>query len=204
MCLPAAHSENLLTGRFYDYARHFYSLLEPCLRTPRSKLIKAVNAHAPGDLLEIGVGNGAHLAGLQAHQITGIDVSAAMLKEASQTIRNAGTKLLLMDGEQLSFPDHSFDYVVLSYVLSVTNDPARMLQEARRVLRTRGLLFVLNHETPANWLRYIDSLARMPGRLLRLRTRMHLEKIPGWQDFETMQTETCGLGGYFKIATLRK
>ena len=55
-----------------------------------------------------------------------------------------------MDGENLQFPDCYFDYVVLSHVITVVDDPEKLLEETYRVLKPNGKIFILNHFTPKN------------------------------------------------------
>jgi len=61
-----------------------------------------------------------------------------------------------MNGESLSFNAHSFDYIILSHIISVVDNPEKLLEETYRVLKPDGKIFILNHFTPNNWLKYVD------------------------------------------------
>lgn len=57
---------------------------------------------------------------------------------------------MIMNAENLDFPDDSFDCVTLPYVLSVTPNPEKLVKEARRVCRKNGDIVVLNHFSGSN------------------------------------------------------
>eukprot|EP01122_Echinamoeba_exundans_P005397 TRINITY_DN15559_c0_g1_i1.p1 TRINITY_DN15559_c0_g1~~TRINITY_DN15559_c0_g1_i1.p1 ORF type:complete len:465 (+),score=99.19 TRINITY_DN15559_c0_g1_i1:86-1396(+) len=69
---------------------------------------------------------------------TATDLSPAMLEIAKQTLSSVDgnrIKYLEANGEQLPFENDSFDRVIANYVLHLTTDPVKMLQEVYRVLR---------------------------------------------------------------------
>src|SRR5688572_12353971 len=99
---------NQRTARFYDWARCAYPLVEPFLLKARRRLVDAVNEHPPGELLDVGVGNGTHLGDYRARRVTGIDVSPGMIRAAASNARSAEVELKVMDGERLEFPDDVF------------------------------------------------------------------------------------------------
>jgi len=86
--------------------------------------------------LEIGVGTGRFAAPLGVRE--GMDPSPAMLAKAAAR----GIETVEGVGEDLPFPDESFDYLLLVATLSFLESPARMLAEARRVLRPGGKLVI--------------------------------------------------------------
>jgi phosphatidylethanolamine/phosphatidyl-N-methylethanolamine N-methyltransferase len=104
----------------------------------------------PGDrVLEVGVGTGLNLPLYPRDcDITGIDISEEMLRKANERVRTCGmtrTKLMVMDGSKLDFPDNSFDRVIATYVISAVPDPVKTLLEMRRVCKPSGTLVILNH-----------------------------------------------------------
>lgn len=74
-------------------------------------------------------------------RVTIIDLSPRMLQQAEV---NAATRLLdnvttrVMDGENLDFPDRSFDLIVCSFGIMFFPNVPRALAEARRVLKPGG------------------------------------------------------------------
>jgi ubiquinone/menaquinone biosynthesis C-methylase UbiE len=83
--------------------------------------------------LDLGCGDGATASLLTekfSAEVTGVDLTAR------------GGDFVRADIAALPFEDDSFDFVFLECVLSVTDDPARVLSEARRVLRGGGKLIL--------------------------------------------------------------
>ncbi|MCX5733522.1 MAG: methyltransferase domain-containing protein [candidate division NC10 bacterium] len=104
----------------------------------------------PGNrVLEVGVGTGLNLPLYSRDcNVTGIDISKEMLRKAEERVLTLGmvnTKLMVMDGSKLAFPDDSFDRVIATYVISAVPDPVKTLLEMRRVCKPSGHLVILNH-----------------------------------------------------------
>ena len=93
----------------------------------------------PADLgrwLEVGVGTGRFAQGLGVKE--GIDPSVPMLEFA----RQRGVRTRTGWGEDLPYPDGSFDGVLLVVTLCFLSDPATALRECARVLKEDGCLMV--------------------------------------------------------------
>jgi ubiquinone/menaquinone biosynthesis C-methylase UbiE len=100
-------------------------------------------------VLEIGCGTGAIVRMLAARaevrEVVGLDPSPILLARAREL--GAGTAMVSFvqgDGNDLAFPDHSFDAVVLHRVLSHVPLPERVLAQAFRVLGVGGRLAVFD------------------------------------------------------------
>jgi phosphatidylethanolamine/phosphatidyl-N-methylethanolamine N-methyltransferase len=124
-----------------------------------------------GEVLVVGVGTGLELGLLPKNlRITGIDLSAPMLKIARERVAKAALgqvkALHIMDAGALDFPDQHFDVALAPYVMSVVPTPARVLDEMWRVLRPGGQMVLMNHFSAE--------------RGLRARTEAALEKSAGW------------------------
>src|SRR6185503_2725620 len=97
-------------------------------------------------LLEIGFGTGTDL--LQFARagalVTGVDLTPRSIEIARRrfVIYGQQGEFLIGDGENLSFPDESFDVVYSFGVLHHTPDTARAIREVHRVLRPRGQAIV--------------------------------------------------------------
>jgi phosphatidylethanolamine/phosphatidyl-N-methylethanolamine N-methyltransferase len=107
-------------------------------------------AGADGAILVVGVGTGLELGLMPKNvRVTGIDLSAAMLKIARERVARKGLRqvkgLLVMDASSLEFPDAQFDVALAPYVMSVVPNPARVLDEMWRVVRPGGQMIVMNH-----------------------------------------------------------
>jgi SAM-dependent methyltransferase len=86
--------------------------------------------------IEIGVGSGRFAAPLGVRM--GVDPSAAMLAQA----RLRGIEAVQGVAENLPFADGSFDHALVVTTICFVDSPARMLDEARRVLKPGGRLVI--------------------------------------------------------------
>jgi phosphatidylethanolamine/phosphatidyl-N-methylethanolamine N-methyltransferase len=186
------------TANFYNRLSFLYPVVDYFLKGQRKVLIEEVNNAHPGKLLEIGVGNGSHLKLYTGHQITGIDISASMLSKAKQS-KDINADLFLMNGEHLTFPEASFDHVVISHVLAVAKDPDQILEQAYKVLKPGGKLFILNHFTPDNWFRFVDWIFQPFSSLLHFRSFFYQHQIKGLQRFSLCKQIELGTGSYYKL-----
>jgi ubiquinone/menaquinone biosynthesis C-methylase UbiE len=100
-----------------------------------------------GKVLEVGIGTGRNLKHYSWRcSITGIDSSERMLDKARKKAAGMNNvTLLLMDAENLEFPDNSFDYVVITFVLCSIPDPVKALKEMRRVLKPSGEMIAIEY-----------------------------------------------------------
>jgi ubiquinone/menaquinone biosynthesis C-methylase UbiE len=101
--------------------------------------------HLPQDavVLEAGCGLGKYVVHLdrQGHKMVGIDLDERALVRAHQY--DAHLLLLVADVAQLPFPDDSFDaYVSLGVIEHFKGGGQHILGEARRILKSHGLIFV--------------------------------------------------------------
>ncbi len=60
--------------------------------------------------------------------------------------------LMVMDAENLTFDDNSFDYVVTTFVLCSIPNPVAALLEMRRVCKPDGVVINLEHMRSSNWI----------------------------------------------------
>jgi SAM-dependent methyltransferase len=115
----------------------------------------------PGErVLDLGCGAGRFVAALRdaGAAAVGVELADAALERGRRNVPGADFRRLTDDGE-IPLEDGSVDLVWCSEVLEHVPDTARLLSEARRVLRTQGRLLVT---TPAHDLprRVLIALAR--------------------------------------------
>ncbi|MBF0594251.1 MAG: class I SAM-dependent methyltransferase [Candidatus Omnitrophica bacterium] len=93
-------------------------------------------------ILDVGCSGGAMLLALLGkgfRDVAGVDISVG----AIESCRNKGLKnTTVMDAQELTFADGSFDAVIASDILEHLADPARALASWRRVLKPGGKLLV--------------------------------------------------------------
>ena len=113
-----------------------------------------VCSQAFGDTLEVGIGTGLNLPFYPADvRLTGLDLSAAMLKIARDRAADLGRIVELQEGdaEVLPFPPDAFDTVICTFSLCAIPDEHRAVIEMKRVLRPGGRLLLADHVSGAWW-----------------------------------------------------
>jgi len=107
-----------------------------------------------GKVLEVGIGTGRNLPYYPENvQVTGIDLSPAMLEVARRRARELRREVDLRVGsaESLEVGDSSFDTVVFTLSLCSIPHDRGALCEAWRVLQPGGRLLVLEHVRSPVW-----------------------------------------------------
>jgi ubiquinone/menaquinone biosynthesis C-methylase UbiE len=113
-----------------------------------------VCAQATGHTLEVAIGTGLNLPLYPAEaQLTGIDLSPAMLGVARHRAEQLGRAVDLREADALAlpFPDASFDTVVCTFSLCAIPDERRAVSEMNRVLRSGGILLLADHIAGVTW-----------------------------------------------------
>ena len=134
--------------QYYDRNASLYDKLLSPVESTLSKWRKALLKDVKGKTLEIGIGTGKSLEHYpKGVTLTGIDSSENMLKYARKRAEGYTNieKLLVMNAEELDLPDNTFDTVVASCVFCSIDDPVKALKEIRRVCKTNGNIFLLEH-----------------------------------------------------------
>ena len=101
-----------------------------------------------GSVLEIGGGTGANLAYYPpSTRITVLEPNPHMVQRLKRSADRLGRPVAIVPGvgESIPFADGSFDSVVTTLVLCMVADMARVVGEARRVLRPGGQFLFYEH-----------------------------------------------------------
>jgi Methylase involved in ubiquinone/menaquinone biosynthesis len=133
----------------YDRIARFFDLSEAMMeRGKMGEWRKMVWQQAKGKVLEVGVGTGKNIEYYpEGTVVTAIDFSENMLDKAKIKARlfDKRVDLRLMDVQNLSFPDETFDTVVTTCVFCSVPDPLKGLKEIQRVLKKDGRIIMLEH-----------------------------------------------------------
>lgn len=101
-----------------------------------------------GKILDVGCGTGAMglLCAEMGHQVTGVDLSLAMMEKAREKAdeMNLSFDLQKGDAEHLPFDDESFDIIINRHLLWTLPHPVDALIEWHRVLKTGGLVLIMD------------------------------------------------------------
>lgn len=155
--------------------------------TEGGRLLAAEHVNAQGGaVLEVGIGTGLALDYYAPQvQVTGIDLSAEMLREAEakaarKRLRNLAG-LHRMDARKLAFPDAAFDHVAAMHIMSVVPEPERVLDEMARVTRPGGSVMIANHfagRAPEGWA-IAERLAAPLANLLGWHSDFAIDRVLG-------------------------
>lgn len=121
----------------------------------RTAMIDHVAGSEPRLTLDVACGPCAvtrALAKRTSSRIVGIDLSADMLGEGAANVERAGLNgrvaLVLGRGEQLPFPDATFDALTFTYLLRYVTDPRATMAELARVVKPGGPIANLEFAVP--------------------------------------------------------
>ena len=173
-------------ARFYDVC--FGAVFQP----GRKAIVERMDC-SPGErILEVGVGTGLSLPLYPPDvSVVGIDISRDMLRQARTRLARDGlepmARLMVMDAENMAFEDDSFDKVVAMYVASVVPNPARLVDEMRRVCKPGGQIFMVNHFHSRNpILGGVERLLAPLSKQLGFRPDFSLERFLGQTGLDAM------------------
>ena len=132
------------TKRFYNLTAPIYDMtVNWAYKKGRSLLQRELKKCSGTKALEIGAGTGLNIPYIpNRFEYTGVDISPMMISKAKK--KSSRSNLQIMNGEQTTFADCTFDVVILSHVLTVTEHPHKMIMEVNRLLRPGGRLIVMN------------------------------------------------------------
>ena len=139
-----------------------------------------------GRILEIGVGTGLSFDDYDAStEITGIDMSEPMIARARERLDSGRyphvKDLQVMDAHAMTFPDATFDCVVGQFVITLVEDPERVLSECARVVKPGGQIILVNHLYSERGLAAaIERLLAQKARALGLRPEFPFARLAAW------------------------
>jgi ubiquinone/menaquinone biosynthesis C-methylase UbiE len=137
----------------YNRISHIYDIMESLVEYLMfGKWRKQILSDLGGLVLDVGVGTGKNLKYYPGKcKVVGIDISTKMLKYSKKRTENMdNVSLFVMDGEHLAFEDHSFDYVITTFVLCSIPDPVAALREMKRVCKPDGIIINMEHMKSKN------------------------------------------------------
>jgi demethylmenaquinone methyltransferase / 2-methoxy-6-polyprenyl-1,4-benzoquinol methylase len=164
-----------LPGR-YDRLAELLSMGQN--RRWRREMVDHVIAGSPGRILDVASGTAGvalQLARRSGAGVVGLDLTRAMLWQGAENVAAAGEgkriQLVLGRGEQLPFPDATFDALSFTYLLRYVEDPAATLAELARVVKPGGAIASLEFLVPPNpvwhalWICYTRLVLPVAGYL---------------------------------------
>ena len=166
-------------------------------------------------VLEIGIGTGTSYKYYPMEtEVTGIDISPDMLEKAKKNIRKHNLQnknVIMMNGEQLTFEDNSFDAITVAFGVRNFENLEKGLLEMKRVLRTNGKVIILEFSKPkyfpikqlfsfySNWI--IPTFGKLISKDKRAYTYLpeSVAEFPEGEQFHSIMKKV----GYSKVSSLR-
>jgi len=153
---PTKFAQRLFAGLpdHYDRLAAILSLGQD--RRWRREMIDHIAHALPATVLDVATGPAGvalQLADRTNATITGIDLSDDMLSRGRRNViaaqREDRIQLVRGQGEQLPFPDCSFDALTFTYLLRYVANPAATIGELARVVRPGGTMASLEFAVPS-------------------------------------------------------
>lgn len=131
----------------YTLYTPIYDWVVRALDANRQRAIMLLALQPQEKVLLLGAGTGEDLRYLPAaSHVTAIDITPSMVEKIRQKAHalNREITAMVMDGQNLNFPDAQFDAVVLNLIIAVIPDPNACMREAARVLKPEGRIVIFD------------------------------------------------------------
>jgi phosphatidylethanolamine/phosphatidyl-N-methylethanolamine N-methyltransferase len=177
----------MMEKAYAHWAPVYDAVCGPIFVDGRRAAARAARARG-GCILEIGVGTGLSFDDYdETTEITGIDLSAPMIARARERAESGRypfvKELTVMDAHALGFPDASFDCVVGQFVITLVENPERVLSECARVTKTGGEIILVNHlYSETGWAAAVERLLARKARALGLRPEFPFHRLASWAE----------------------
>jgi 2-polyprenyl-6-hydroxyphenyl methylase / 3-demethylubiquinone-9 3-methyltransferase len=180
-------TQDRVNNHFYDFldelwhegSQHPIALLraENNLRNPWVQTIIEKRLGNGCSVLDMGCGGGLLTNELAqaGHKVCGVDLSPGSLSFAQKKDRTGTVNYVLSPVETLPFPDASFDVVCAMDVLEHVACPAKVVEEASRVLKKDGLFFF--HTFNRTWLSWLIVIKGVEWCVRNTPSNMHLHRF---------------------------
>lgn len=145
-------------GFFDDLDQYHFEKLHHLLR------LVDFNGYRGRSVLEVGCGAAIDLARFAkgGAKATGVDLTASAIELAKANFEQQGLEgdFRVANGEQLPFPDNTFDLVYAHGVVQYTAEPRRLVEECRRVLKPGGLA-IFQVYNRVSWLNLLSKVMKV-------------------------------------------
>lgn len=205
--MMAVNTNQLNIFRYTLYAP-VYDRVAKILDRSRKRSIQQLNVQHHEKVLIVGAGTGMDLDHLPSECIiTATDITPAMVNRINRRNVKLNHRLeaMVMDGQNLTFGNASFDKVILHLILSVIPNPIKTIREAERVLKPGGRIAIYD--------KFVHPYKKLSNtrKIFNLFTNLFFSNIT--RNFETIVAQTslkiisdqkADLGGNFRIILLEK
>ncbi|WP_266206299.1 class I SAM-dependent methyltransferase [Pontibacter kalidii] len=194
--------------RYTLYLPVYDFIADRIFRKYRERSVRLLGAKPNDAILILGAGTGLDLPYLQGYtHLTAIDITPGMITKLKQRAEelHIPVNARVMNGQQLTFADASFDAVILHLILAVIPDPVACIKEVERVLRPGGTVIVFDKflpdgQKPSILRRLLNQVAST----LFSDINRSIGNIISHTSLRQELNEPAALSGTFRIIRLRK
>ncbi len=195
------HSYTLLAP-FYD------AVVQSATASMRKSSLQRLQMAGSQQVLINGIGTGLDLPYLpQHHQYTATDLTPAMLKYCQRRLSEYDLQMQLhtADVMQLPFADNHFDIVQMNLILAVVPQPLLALQEAIRVVKPGGKIFIMDKFLKPGESAPLRRAVNLLMRHIATRTDVVFEELlAACPQVELINDKPALLNGWFRLIDLEK
>lgn len=200
--------------------KHSYTLLAPVydslvagpLDHYRKKSLARIKNADDKKILINGIGSGLDIPHLSENACyIGTDITPAMLERAKKraALHNEKSSLdinfQIADSQSLPFDDQSFDIIIMHLILAVVPNPVLALQEASRVLKPGGKIYIFDKFIRPGQLAIARRLLSIFIRHIATRTDVVFEDVlESCPQLFITNDEPALAKGWFRLIELKK
>lgn len=109
------------------------------------KIRKELISKIEGRVIEVGAGTGINFEHYKDIEVVAIEPDKEMIVGARNKVGNKRIEIVTGDAENLKYEDDSFDSVLITLALCTIPNVEKALMEAKRVCKSEGKLYILEH-----------------------------------------------------------
>lgn len=193
-----------------------YTLLAPiydsivgnATQSMRLSSLKRLDNNSTLNILINGIGTGLDIAFLpEQHNYTATDLTPAMLEKCKLRLTASNLKMDLhtADVMQLPFEDNQFDAVLMNLILAVVPNPLLALQEACRVVKPGGKIYIMDKFIKAGQFAPTRRLLNIFMRHIATRTDVVFEELlQQCPELKLLIDKPALMNGWFRLIDLEK
>ena len=143
-----------LTKKAFNLLAPFYNILTMPLTHVRNQVVTIAHIDKESKVLDVATGTGqqAFAFAKYGYDVTGIDLTEAMLEIARRHNKNGFVKFEVGDATHLRFDQNTFDSSCISFALHdmPLDIREKVLREMVRVTKPQGVIMIVEYDLPDN------------------------------------------------------
>lgn len=132
------HEGKMITDKELD------KIIASLINNPLSRVEKTLELAEGDKVLDIGcyIGYMSYLLAKKHKEVTGIDILSHNIQIAEEKFKLSNLRFMVMEAENLSFPNETFDCIILTEVIEHIENPMDLLKRIHALLRPDGFLII--------------------------------------------------------------